>query len=579
MLSIVIKNILDKKYPNVSYKLAPPEVASHGHLSANISFALAKQFKKSPIAAAEDVKKHLLGNAPQNLFEKIEIAPPGFINIWFARDAIQKEFLEISRAKEWGSPSPRLQRVNKKQAVIVEYSSPNIAKPMHVGHFRGTIIGDAIANIHQFLGYKTIRWNYLGDWGTQFGKLIAAYKMWGSEALLKKEPIKHLLDLYVRFTAEAKANPDLEIRGREEFKKLEAGDKENRKLWEKFKKESLKEFNKTYKTLGVKFDVTLGESFYEKDLKLITEYLISQEIAVRSEGALIIPLDDFNLPPAMIQKSDGVSLYLTRDIANILYRIKKYHPAKILYEIGSEQELYFKQLFAIAKSDFLHDFTPELKNAGAIELMHIGHGLVLGKDGKKLSTRAGKTIFFEDLINEAIDKTTKIIEEKNPKLSAKEKQRIAKAVAIGALKYNDLSQNRLSNITFDWDKMLSFEGDSGPYLQYSYARLKSILRKAGKTHNPQLTTYDLNSDLELEIILKLDRFPEAIQKVAIGYYPNELAAYLYDLAKSINHFYQAEPVLKAPKGIREARLALISKSAEVLKTGLGLLGIETLERM
>ncbi len=576
MLSLTVKQILDKGFPNLSYKLAPPEIKTHGHLATNIAFALAKVLKKSPLSAAEDAKKHILDNSPKDLIAKIDIAVPGFINIWFTKTAIQKEFLKISKTKNWGKTN--LGRKGKKaQKVIVEYSSPNIAKPMHVGHFRGTIIGDAVANIHEFLGYKTVRWNYVGDWGTQFGKLTAAFRLWGDEKKLKAEPIKHLLELYVRFSAESKTNPELEKKGQEEFRKLEEGDKENRKLWEKFRKASIEDFNKTYKLLGVKFNVSIGESFYEKDLKPITEYLISQEIAVRSEGALIIPMDDFNLPPAMVQKSDGVSLYLTRDIANILYRIKKYHSAKILYVVGNEQELHFKQLFTIARADFLYDYSPELKNRQDVELFHIGHGLVLGEDGKKLSTRAGKTIFMEEVIQEAVDKTKKIIEAKNPSLSIKEKNKIAEVVAIGALKYNDLSQNRLSNITFDWDKMLSFEGDSGPYLQYSYARLKSIIRKS-RVSNSFDTKY-LSTDLELDIIQKLDRFPEIIESVAKTYYPNDLASYLYDLAKSINHFYQVEPILKSEPSVQKARLALISACASTLKTGLNLLGIEVIDRM
>ncbi len=571
MLGARIKKLLNSGFPNLSYKLAPPEIKTHGHLATNIAFVVAKenqQKKMSPMQAANYVKEFLVHAAPKNLIEKIDIAAPGFINIWFTRAAIQKEFLNISRTKNWGKVN-----VGKNTKVIVEYSSPNIGKPMHVGHFRSTIIGDAIANIHQFLGYKTIRWNYLGDWGVQFGKLTAAYNMWGDEKKLKTEPIKHLLELYVRFTAEAKTNPELEKKGQEEFRKLEAGDEANRKLWQNFRAEAVREFNKMYKTLGVKFELEIGESFYEKDLKKIIEYLVHEEIAVRSEGALIIPLDDLGLPPAMIEKSDGATLYLTRDIANIIYRIKKYHPAKIIYEIGNEQELHFKQLFAIAKNDFL----PELTKAKETELVHVAHGLVLGEDGKKLSTRAGKTIFMEDVIAEAIEKTSKIIAEKDRGLSAGENDKIAKVVAIGALKYNDLSQNRLSNITFDWDKMLSFEGDSGPYLQYSYARLKSILRKSKATSKIEVKY--LSTELELEIIQKLDRFPEVLERVAKEYYPNELANYLYDLAKSINHFYQVEPVLKADAPTKNARLALISTAAKILKTGLNLLGVDTLEKM
>jgi len=566
MLSKQIKEILAKQYPGLDFKLDPPEVAAHGHYATNIAFAVAKRDKMSPLAAAEKIKLALLETAPKNFFERIDVVAPGFINFWLTPKTIQDSFARM------GESQKSLSKIGHGKSVIVEYSSPNIAKPMHVGHFRSTIIGDALANIHKALGYKVIRWNYVGDWGMQFAKLTVAYKLWGSEALLKKEPIKHLLDLYVRFTAEAKTNVDLEKNAQEEFRKLEDGDKTNRKLWEKFRKESLKDFDRTYKLFGVKFDVELGESFYEKDLKYIISYLLSQEIAVKSEGAIIVPLDDLDLPPAMIQKSDGATLYLTRDIANIIYRLKKYKPAKVIYEIGNEQELHFKQLFAIAKADFM----PELKEAKNTELVHVGHGLILGEDGKKLSTRAGKTIFMEDVISEAISLTKEVVQEKNPKLPAKGKEKISKVVAIAALKYNDLSQNRMSNITFDWKKMLSFEGDSGPYLLYSYARLKSILRKgrAGKFEPGYL-----NTPSEIELILKIDRFPSVLESVAKDYYPNHLAAYLYDLSKSINYLYETEPILKSENNIRNARLALIKSATGVLKTGLNLLGIETLEKM
>lgn len=581
MLSFQIKNLLVEQYPDIDFKLDSPEVPSHGHYATNIAFAIAKRDGMPPLSAAEKIKSALLESAPKNFFEKIDVVAPGFINFWLSKETIQVEFGRIAKAGEtWGK-----ENIGHGENVIVEYSSPNIAKPMHVGHFRSTIIGDALANIHKALGYKVIRWNYIGDWGTQFGKLTAAYRLWGSEALLKKEPIKHLLDLYVRFSAEAKTDPELEKKGQEEFRKLEDGDKENKKLWLKFRNESLKELHRTYKLLGVKFDIEIGESFYEKDLKYIISYLLSQNIATKSEGAIIVSLDDFNLPPAMIQKSDGATLYLTRDIANIIYRLKKYKPTKIVYEIGNEQELHFKQLFAIAKADFM----PEMKEAKNTELTHVGHGLVLGEDGKKLSTRAGKTIFMEDVIDEAVSLTREVVEEKNllpavasakdGRLSSREKGRVSKVVAIAALKYNDLSQNRDSNITFDWKKMLSFEGDSGPYLLYSYARLKSILRKSGVIRNSKVEIKNLSSASELELIMKLDRFPAVLEGVAKDYYPNHLASYLYDLSKSVNHFYETEPVLKSEKGVREARLRLIKSAANVLKTGLNLLGIEVLEKM
>lgn len=541
-----------------------PEIEHHGHFTTNLAFALAKRDRMSPLQAAELIKAKIIETDPENIFERVEVAAPGFVNFWLSPKAIQHEFARIAKTKNFGESNPPAG--GRKRKIIVEYSSPNIAKPMHVGHFRTTIIGDAIANLYKKLGYKVIRWNYLGDWGVQFGKLIAAYRLWGDKNKLKTNPIRHLLDLYIRFTAESKGDFALEHAGQAEFKKIEDGDRENRKLWKLFRDFSRKDFDKVYKLLGVKFDVEIGESFYESHLKPLTHELVKKGIAKRSEGALIVPLEQFNMPPALIEKSDGASLYLTRDLANIRYRLSKYKTEKIIYVVGQEQALHFQQLFKVA----------EIMELGTNKFFHVGSGLVLGPDGKKLSTREGKTVFIEDIINEALSLTREIVKEKNPSLPEKEKERIARTVAIGALKYNDLSQSRLSNITFDWQKMLTFEGDSGPYLQYTYARLRSILRKAkaGKFDSKALALPG-----ELDLVLKLSRFPEAIQKSAETFYPHHLAQYLYDLAKSVSRFYEEHPVLKAEPEVRNARLALIKSAADILKSGLNVLGIEVLERM
>ena len=561
MLSEKIQKLIEAEFPGNDISVTVPEVQTHGHFTTNLAFSLAKKERMSPMQAAEKIKSAVIAEDPEKLIEKIEVAAPGFVNFWLTPKSIQDIFARISQSKNFGKS-----KVGDGRKIIVEYSSPNIAKPMHVGHFRATIIGDALANIHKALGYKVIRWNYLGDWGVQFGKLTAAYKMWGDAKKLKAEPIKHLLELYVRFSAQAKINPEFENLGQLEFKKLENGDKGNRKLWELFRKVSLKDFDKVYKMLGVKFDVEIGESFYESHLKPLTKSLVKDGIAKRSEGALIIDLEKYGLPRALVEKSDGASLYLTRDLANIKYRLSKYKTDKIIHVVGQEQSLHFQQFFRVA----------EMLGLGKDKFFHVGTALVLGPDGKKLSTREGKTIFIEDIINEALSITREIVKEKNSSVSAKEREKIAKVVAIGALKYNDLSQSRLSNIIFDWNKMLSFEGDSGPYLQYTYVRLKSILRKMRPSKfDPKV----LALPGELDLILKLDRFPEAIQKSAETFYPHYLAQYLYDLAKSASRFYEEHPVLKAESAVRKARLALISCAADALKTGLNLLGVETLERM
>jgi len=544
------------------FQLGEPEFEKLGHFTTNAAFAVAKRDKTKSLEAAERLKTNIAAAAPKNFIEKIDVTPPGFLNFWMSQKALQQEFARIRRQGEkYGQLN-----IGKGGKAIVEYSSPNIAKPMHVGHLRSTIIGDSLANIHKFLGYRVVRWNYLGDWGTQFGKLIAAYKLWGDKRELERTPIETLLKLYVRFHEELKGNPDLERRGREEFKKLEEGDRENKRLWQWFRKESLKDFEGIYRALGVKFDVEIGESFYDKDLKPLVKYLGDKKILKVSEGALIVPLDAFGLPPALLEKSDGASLYLTREIANLFYRLKRYHPKKILYVVGHEQTLHFEQLIAVAK----------LLKLSSTELVHVKYGMVTGEGGKKISTREGSSIALENLIFEALTRARKVVDAKQPELSEREKDKISKLVGIAALKYNDLSQSRLSDISFDWDKMLNFEGNSAPYLLYAYARLRSILKKARlKKADPKFLT----ATNDLNLVLELSRFPEVMRKAGETCFPHYIAGYLYDLSRAVNRFYETEPVLKADKGIREARLALIDTAAAALKTGLNLLGIQTVEKM
>ncbi|MEY4731846.1 MAG: hypothetical protein RL681_792, partial [Candidatus Parcubacteria bacterium] len=419
------------------------------------------------------------------------------------------------------------------------------------------------------LGYHVIRWNYLGDWGTQFGKLIAAYKLWGKKEDIEREPIQAMLDLYVRFHDEVKSKPELEERGRAEFKKLEDGDTENRALWQWFKDESLTEFAKTLEKLGVEFDVDIGESFYEAKLADTVKRLVDRGIAKPSEGAIIVPLDEFRLPPALIQKSDGGSLYHTRDIANIEYRVAEYHPVKILYVVGNEQALHFEQLFKIA----------ELAGLGkGVEFTHVKFGLVFAEKGQKFSTRSGNIVRLEEVLTKAQQLAWAIVEQKNPELSEGEKATIAETVALGALKYTNLCENRNSDVIFDWDKMLDFSGDSGPYLQYTYARLMSILRKAGTV--PAGDAKYVESEVELALVRKMAELPDAVQIAAETYAINHLTNYLYELAVAANKFYETTPILKDEnENRRNARLLLVSTVAEFLKRGLGLLGIKTLEKI
>ncbi len=574
-----IRKLLEKVIDGeVSVEVFVPEHESQGHYSTNAALRLAKSENKKPLELAKELKEKLQKSAPEGFFEKIEAAAPGFINFWISPEALQKEFGAISsELDDYGRGN-----LGKSKTVVIEYSQPNIAKKMHVGHLRTTIIGDALANIFEFLGYKVIRWNYLGDWGTQFGKLIAAYKLWGDKKKIEINPIEELQKLYVKFHDEVSAkggsasggkNTDLDKRGQEEFKKLEEGDKENRELWYWFKKESLKEFEKIYEVLGVKFDSWIGESFYEKDLKPLVEKLLEKGIAERSEGSVIIPLGKSDIPPALIQKSDGASLYLTRDIANLSYRLKKYKPAKILYVVGNEQSLHFEQLFLTAKI---------LGLTGA-ELVHVKYGLVLGEGSKKLATREGRAILLEEVLRKAIRFAREIVDKKATDTLEAEKEKIAEAAGIGALKYNDLKENRTSDIIFDWEKMLDLSGDSAPYLQYTYARLRSILRKS-EIRNPKSETFrNLNSEIELRIIRKLLVFPDEVRRSEENLSTSNIANYLYKLAVLANQLYETTPILPARGGEsinkerRQALLSLIEATASVLKTGLGLLGIKTLE--
>jgi len=571
-MSTEIVAILKKIFgADAAIELSVPDEELFGHYSTNFALRAAKTKGVPPLELAREYAARITADAPAGFFQKVEAAAPGFINFWLSDATMQRAFAALARDKKYGAGV-----VGKGKTVIVEYSQPNIAKKMHVGHMRTTIIGAALANILELSGYKVIRWNYLGDWGTQFGKLIAAYKMWGDKKSVEENPIETLQQLYVRFHEEMKSDPALEKRGQAEFKKLEEGDRENRRLWEWFKKESLEEFMKMYKILDVDFDVWIGEAFFEREMRATVKELMDAHIAERSEGAVVVKLDTAGLPPALIQKSDGASLYLTRDIANLRYRLKKYKPVKILYVVGNEQALAFEQLFAVAK----------LLGWNSAELKHIKYGLVLGSGGKKLSTREGTAQLLEGVIAEAVDRARQVIEIKNPDLAPEKKIEIATTVALGALRYNDLKENRTTDIIFDWEKMLDFSGDSAPYLQYTYARLKSILRKAKdvypktKIPDPKTDVSSLDRTTELALMRKLFEFPDIVERAGELYSTSTLAVYLYKLAVAANKFYETTPILKDDDPARRAaRLLLAATAAEVLQKGLGLLGIKTLEKI
>jgi len=556
MIKAKIESLLREALKNESFQeieIFLPEKEEFGHYSTNIALKLAKDKKGDPLQIADNIANQISGLKTE-LFEKIEAVPPGFINFWLSKKTIYQEIGEILKLKErYGAGE------NKNKTVIVEYSSPNIAKPMSVGHLRSTIIGDAIANLLDFSGYKTVRINHPGDWGTQFGSLIFAYKKWGEKEKLKENPIDYLAGLYVRFHQEAENNPELMDKAREETKKLQSGDGENKKLWEIFTEESQKEFNKIYGRLGIKFDYTLGESFYQPYLDSVIKDATEKKIAEKEEGAIKIFYKKENLPPFVIKKSDGSYLYPTTDLAAVRYRMEKWNPEKILYVVANEQALHFQQLFEAAEM---------LGYATRDNLEHVKFGMLLGEKGKKMSTRKGEFTKLEELLDKAVEKASVI--NKNS----------AETVGISSVKYFDLSHFRQSDIVFSWEQLTNLKGNSAPYLLYAYARMKSIIKKSGfKLFRPKPDFSKLENDSEKTLMRQLIYFNNAIERAAALYQPNILADYLFKLSEITNNFYENSPILKSEKEIKKARLALAEASSIILKTGLRLLGIQAPERM
>ncbi len=446
-------------------------------------------------------------------------------------------------------------------------SSPNIAKPFSMGHLRSTVIGNALALIVEKSGYQPIKINHLGDWGTQFGKLISAYKRWGDAEMVKKNPIKELLTLYVKFHAEAETDPALEDEGRSWFKKLEDGNQEALDLWQWFRDESLKEFSRIYDLMGVSFDSYAGEAFYNDKMDRIVELLEEKQLLVESDNAQVVELTEEELPPCLIKKSDGATLYATRDLAAALYRKEHYDFAQSLYVVGHEQSLHFKQLITVLK---------KMGFDWADRMVHIPFGMML-KDGKKMSTRKGKVVLLEEVLAESIDMARTNIEEKNPNLTNKEE--VAKQVGVGAVIFHDLKNYRMNDIEFSLEEMLRFEGETGPYVQYTFARACSILRKAGwqPTTAPS-QAYQTAWEKEWKVVSMLMEFPTSIKRACENYDPSQVAKYIVDLGQVFNKYYAEVKVLEeSPE--RETRLALVYSVTVVLKEGLRLLGISAPEEM
>ena len=521
------------------------------------AFSLAKVERKAPQAIATEIAEKI----DQSAFEKVVATGP-YVNFFLDKSKISDHVIKsvITAGADYGQ-----QDEGHGQNVTIDLSSPNIAKPFSVGHLRSTVIGDALSNLYRKMGYNTIKINHLGDWGKQFGLLMVAYKKWGSKEAVEANPINELLKLYVRINAEIEQDPELDEEGRKWFKKLEDGDPEATQLWQWFRDESLEEFNRIYKLLDVEFDSLNGEAFYNDKMDEGVQILEDKGLLKESKGASIVDLDDVNLPPAMIKKSDGATLYITRDIATAMYRARTYNFVKNIYAVGQEQSNHFRQLKAVLK---------KMGFDWSDDMVHVDFGLVT-KNRQKLSTRKGNIILLEPTLQEAISRAKAQIEEKNPELENKEE--VAHAVGVGAVKFYDLKTDRRNGYDFDLEAMVSFEGETGPYVQYAYARIQSILRKANFTPSAD-ATYSLNDPESWEIIKLLQDFSRIVKRAAENYDPSLIAKYAISLAQAFNKYYAHTRILdESPE--RESRLALSYSTAVVLKEALRLLGVQAPEKM
>ena len=536
-----------------------------GDFQTNFAMVSSKLIGKNP----REIASTLVDNFKENdIIEKLEIAGPGFINIYLKNNFLNEELKKVENEKYDFS------FLNTDKTIIIDYSSPNIAKRMHIGHLRSTIIGDSIKRTLQFLGFHTLADNHIGDWGTQFGKLIVAYKNWLNKKSYEEDPIGELERIYVQFSDEAKKNPALEDEAREELKKLQLGDEENQKLWKEFIDISLKEYNKIYDRLGVNFDYYYGESFYNDMMPAVLEELKEKGIAREDQGALVVFFENDKLPPAIVQKKDGSFLYTTSDLATMKFRKDELNVDEAVYLTDDRQQNHFKQVFEIGEM---------LGEPYNYKKTHVVFGIMRFGDGMIFSSRSGNIIRLVDLLDEAKTQVKKVIDEKNPNIPEEEKEKIAEIVGSGAIKYFDLSQNRTSDITFTWDKVLSFEGNTGPYLQYTYVRIMSIFRKLKEENinveNKDIILENMNC-VERELAVELLRFPQTVVKSYESHRPNIIADYLFDIAKLFNNFYNSNSILKEEnKKVMDARILLAEKTAFILKEGLGLLGINTVDRM
>lgn len=541
---------------------APPD-PNFGDL-AFPCFTLAKSYKKAPTQISEELASALADR--KGLYWNRVTAGGPYLNFFIAPEAYGREVLRQiwEQGNHYGHSD-----IGKGRNVPIDYSSPNIAKPFGVGHIRSTVIGHALYLIYKALGYNSIGVNHLGDWGTQFGKLIVAFKRWGKEEELLADPVDYLYRLYVKFHQLAEADPTLDDEARAWFKKLEEDDSQAVDYWTRFRRLSLENYALIYDLLGIQFEHFHGESHYNKMLDDVIKLVQEKGIAEESEGALIVDLEPYGLPPVMLRKKDGATLYITRDIAAAIYRKQTFDFALSLYVVGAEQTLHFQQLFKILEL---------LGFKWSKACVHVPFGLIRFKEGK-MSTRAGKIILLEEVLERSITMAREIIEEKNPDLA--DKERAAIAVGLGAVRFGDLSNDRIKNIEFDWEKVLDFSGETAAYIQYAHARICSILRKAGPGYgnwSDQASSL-LVKEEEVTLVKTLAILPEKIIAAAEGYRPSILARYLVDVAREFNRFYHNCPVLSSAGELQQGRLLLIGATRQVIANGLALLGIETPEEM
>ncbi len=524
------------------------------------TFRLAKEFKKSPNLIAQELASKF---TEDENFEKVENAGP-YVNFFLNKGKLVETVLEEIKVKrdEYGSSN-----IGQGKTVIVEFSSPNIAKPFHIGHIRTTVIGNSLNKIYKFLGYDTVAINHLGDYGTQFGMLISAYKKWGDKEVIEADPINELLKLYVRFNSEAEEDPALREEARYWFKELEDGNEEAVELWQWIRDISLQEFNRVYDLLNIKFDSYAGESFYSDKMPRVIKELEEKNLLKESKGAQIVDLEPYGMPPALITKSDGSTLYTTRDIAAAIYRKETYNFHKNLYVVASQQNLHFKAWIKVVEL-MGYDW--------AEDCIHIPFGMVSLEDGT-LSTRKGRVVFLEDVLKKAVESTAKIIEERNPNLENKEE--VAKQVGIGAVLFQELFNQRIKDYVFNWDRTLSFDGETGPYVQYTHARATSLLGKGEFDLDENVDYGLLKLEDEVNISRLLYDFPNVVLDACDKNEPYFITRHIVEIAKTFNKYYNSTPILVDDINLKKARLSLVYSVKTVIKTGLGLLGIEAPEKM